>query len=82
MTVLILALVAGLFALGGLLGAAVYGLTALVRLAWSAAVPPRTPWSEQKPPRCSARADSDFRPLSDRRRSKRGRTGIVIGPCP
>jgi len=49
MTVLILALVAGLFVLGGVLGAAAYGLTALVGLVWRAAVPRRTPGPEQTP---------------------------------
>lgn len=50
MTVLILALIAALFVLGGLLGAAAYGLTSLIGLAWRAAVPRRTPRAERTPP--------------------------------
>lgn len=50
MTELILALVAGLFVLGGLLGLVAYGLTSLVRILWRAAVPRRTPRAERTPP--------------------------------
>lgn len=50
MTVLILALIAGLFVLGGVLGGAAYGLTSLLRLVWRSVAPHRTRSAELTAP--------------------------------